>query len=511
MAKFPRAEADITALATSMLAGYAAHATDFRCALISPQRYSPKCFRCRSFSNAAPNCSTTSRTISGNSTIPGMAKTLPGSTAPPNSNEFTPPIYRFLPYPKSTLQNFSNMQPSQSARTGNRTGISLLEVLISISILAVGLLSIAALIPAGHYALLETTKADRSAACGRAAKGEILTRSMINPVDPNGSGFARLLWRTGGAFQPWNVRAESLDGAFAIDPMAYVDPIISGSAIALTAVSTFPYNAPGPHDVCRLVYNPSSTNFITNQVLLSKVNESIFAWQDDLVFHADKENADRRGEQVFYWDDEVLSDPLNGDEDPNEKADATAHPIQVAFGGDYSWMLTVQPSLVEIEETKRQIAAGMSQQDAMADYLKTYEVSAVVFYKRDLVPEASSGEVPAERLVDVDLDKISGSDLTLRSSDGADHLAIKPNDWIMLFAIDNSAGSYKTAKWFRVLAVDEEPTPDGGDWIRSVTLDGPDIVEALGNPNILTGTLDEIHAVLADGVIGVYTTTVRLD
>jgi hypothetical protein len=465
------------------------------------------------------------------------------------------------------------MQPSQSARTGNRPGISLLEVLISISILAVGLLSIAALIPAGHYALLETTKADRSAACGRAAKGEILTRSMINPVDPEDETVPRLLWYrpsgggsgfTPAAYSPtnnwteavslydWNVKTNNVPlmvgNPFVIDSLSYAEQVQNGDDLSRSKVTSFPFDMAASVNsnplfgggsingkgLLRLTYDPTilydpvlGPSYDRNNASyfwrslssidpICKVIESINLWQDDLVFHADKENADRRGEQVFYWDDGVLSDPLNGDEDPNEKADATAHPVQVAFGGDYSWMMTVQPSLTEVLGAKYQaIASNLPIYPAMAEAQKTFDVSVVVYHKRDLVvPEATGDEPLAERMVKID--SISGSDLTLKTVAGKEYLAIKPNDWIMLIGTKQDATSpvtwHRTAKWFRVLAVDEEPThkdPNviNSPWIRSVTLDGPDIVEALGNPVNVT----DIHAVLADGVIGVYTTTVRLD
>jgi hypothetical protein len=50
-----------------------------------------------------------------------------------------------------------------------RAGVSLLEVLISTFVLAIGLLGLGALIPAGNFAVSETTRADRCGCAGRAA------------------------------------------------------------------------------------------------------------------------------------------------------------------------------------------------------------------------------------------------------------------------------------------------------------------------------------------------------
>ena len=49
-----------------------------------------------------------------------------------------------------------------------RGGVSLMEVLISVFVLAVGLLGMAALIPVGRMAMVETGKHDRSGSAGRA-------------------------------------------------------------------------------------------------------------------------------------------------------------------------------------------------------------------------------------------------------------------------------------------------------------------------------------------------------
>ncbi|MCX5653859.1 MAG: hypothetical protein NTY65_04325 [Planctomycetota bacterium] len=64
-----------------------------------------------------------------------------------------------------------------------------MEVLISIFILSIGLLGVAALIPIGKLALVETNKSDRTGACGRAGLREVKIRRMLDyttwspPVD----------------------------------------------------------------------------------------------------------------------------------------------------------------------------------------------------------------------------------------------------------------------------------------------------------------------------------------
>jgi hypothetical protein len=60
-------------------------------------------------------------------------------------------------------------------------GISLMEVLISIGILSVGLLGIAAMIPIGKVAISATNRSDRTGACGRAGLRDVKVRRMLDP------------------------------------------------------------------------------------------------------------------------------------------------------------------------------------------------------------------------------------------------------------------------------------------------------------------------------------------
>ncbi len=83
--------------------------------------------------------------------------------------------------------NIPHFHPSRRAAAAGRApgpgraGISLMEVLISIFVVSIGLLGIAALIPVANYALVETTKADRAAACGQAAIRDIRVRRLADP------------------------------------------------------------------------------------------------------------------------------------------------------------------------------------------------------------------------------------------------------------------------------------------------------------------------------------------
>lgn len=61
-----------------------------------------------------------------------------------------------------------------------RRGLSLLEILISIFVLAVGLLGVISIVPLGQMTIAEAQKADRSGACGRAVMRQIKVKRLLD-------------------------------------------------------------------------------------------------------------------------------------------------------------------------------------------------------------------------------------------------------------------------------------------------------------------------------------------
>jgi len=74
----------------------------------------------------------------------------------------------------------ARIHPSSFITDRSPRGISLMEVLISLFILSVGLLGVAALIPVGRFAVVEATQSDRCAACGHAATARIKAQNLVN-------------------------------------------------------------------------------------------------------------------------------------------------------------------------------------------------------------------------------------------------------------------------------------------------------------------------------------------
>src|SRR3990170_7313755 len=76
----------------------------------------------------------------------------------------------------------TNSNPKSEIRNPKlRLAITLIEVLISMGILTVGLLSVAALFPVGGFYMQKAEIADRGSAIAQSVMSEIVSRGMLNP------------------------------------------------------------------------------------------------------------------------------------------------------------------------------------------------------------------------------------------------------------------------------------------------------------------------------------------
>jgi len=179
--------------------------------------------------------------------------------------------------------------PPRAARRRSRRGVSLMEVLISTFVLSIGLLGLAALLPLGRFAVVETNKADYSGACGRAAMRDVEIRRMLFAGN----------WAT----NPGN-------GAFAIDPLG-VNAGLGDLGGVLPRIT--------------LIVPATGTPYTAAQA------EAVFVWKDDLSFTIPN-NA--RTYRRFYQDAAGTTDGPT----------PTAWPV---IEGHYSWLLTASPAATE--------------------------------------------------------------------------------------------------------------------------------------------------------------------
>ena len=320
----------------------------------------------------------------------------------------------------------------------SRSGVSLLEVLVSVFVLSVGLLGVASLLPMGRYKAFEATKANRVGVCGRSAMREIMVRGWLDPekwvamnffgrYDPSAlppgpiSPLER--WLPVPIDVPLSAMGERgipFKDSFAIDPLFIesrskdsrdpnFDPLVDyDNRVGIWGRRTagFPLHTEGTLGFLR---DPISDPWQVTSLRRVMINfspwatrplavvEDIFTWHDDQIFSL-PEDPEERPRQIALWDDG------NGNVVPG--GSATASVLKRLAEGNYSWMATVTPILAS-DDFSAPIAPPSSASTPAGPFppfppdppfqpntstplrysltgrIAGYEVSVVVFYKRN--------------------------------------------------------------------------------------------------------------------------------
>jgi len=343
-----------------------------------------------------------------------------------------------------------------------RRGVSLMEVLISVFVVSVGLLGLAAMFPIGTFAVIEAGKADRSGSYGRGQLRDLKIRGLLNyDRQPTVPGIDWDVTSGGNLAQALKYDGQAMEvGAFAIDPLG----VLNGMG------------AIGPQDANDLDRLPRVTyRWITDQANDAYRREAaweVFTCHDDI----DTEEREDAGQRT-----RVIMDEL------------TARP---GSKGHYSWLATVLP-------------AASERHLPMAEKSR-FHVSVAVVYRRPLGNDAQGGQYTADcRFRGMGY---GGATVELTNSQPNDPklpLELKKGEWILLYARRPNApqGVVDVCNWYRVVSAGQN---DNG-WIAM--LNGPDWPV---NPNAINDDNDEdlskrATAVIIPGVIGVYSTTIELD
>lgn len=297
-----------------------------------------------------------------------------------------------------------------------RRGISLLEVLISMFVLLVGLLGVAAMIPAGRHELLQASKIDHASMTGRAAFRDLKIRRYLNPenwytLDDMQNSTA--LWQPDPVNHPG--RPFLIKGVW-VDRFAVVMDPLGLAAPAGTFSKSFPANT-------------------TSGLYLGRISAIPFSNMTDSYQLADL---------VFRSSDDLSIIP-NANDRNLPPAQQMLGGAKRASQGNYSWIATIvgDPSMSALNST--------------------LSVSVAVFYKRDLSnPSAAEG-----RTSNVVMGGGENFQFVLPSHPVTNEpWAVKPGRWIML---SGTVGTGNHFRWYRVVAASQV---DGAT--QSVTLAGAD-------------------------------------
>jgi hypothetical protein len=446
-----------------------------------------------------------------------------------------------------------NAQHSTFNHLHHRHGLSLLEVLISIFVVAIGLLSLMSLLPAAKSVLADAAEADRTAACGAAGLRMAEAYGLQNP-----NSWARNAWDPTTPWGGWNVNDVR---SVCIDPVGVGRNVTGG-----VDCGSFPY-ASGYGPPASVVWGGGATVAMTRLSILPGLGASaaainartnlaarMFTWTDDRQFTL-PEDETLRAESFYTVGPDGQPGVAGTDDDGNGITDelAPGQPDALelgwpgsddvhAFGGDYTWMFTVTP---DFAVRRNDNFDDPSAPDPAADFYQLVPtgeavVSVVVF--RGRVPVANpTDQAPSERSALAEFIDPLGKFVRLGPPDGvavteAYWRNLRVGQWIMLAAERNAMGLQSPAfagvpdpahppmiaRWYRIAGLGPIDDLDGdlattADLGRDAVLAGPD----WGNgalpftalyADAYTGTAaPTVHVVIADSIVGVFEKTIPVE
>lgn len=460
-----------------------------------------------------------------------------------------------VPRARSEAQNTSYQSPVTGHRA-SRSGISLTEVLIAMGILTVGLLGVAAVFPVAGFYMQKGETADRGSAIAQAAFNELLSRGMLNPelwltmvptsgnqpnttfnVDNKGNPntlnrgsftrpFAAALREAQGRNSSWNASefTKHFGGGFVIDPLgvgAFAaipgEGNLLSNRIAMPFPSSFVWWFNGSSN--GYPWSPWSGQY-NSPLRRVTLRDQVTGWQfSDAMADRMFRSPDDLSLELPAGQDKPSQQPIDlADLDRDGKA---TDPLARRSRGDYSWLATIVPSTPQGFMALANGPAGNS-----------YEVSVVVFYKRNLPSSLPTDPVDADnvaaeermvasRIVSTGL---SGGEILLQrhSRDPASIREspfenLKAGRWIVLCGPHPSSTDARplfVARWYKVLSIEKEVNGIITDPAnqRLVTVRGPQWPwQPAANLNDSNHLSNNLCVSIIPGAVAVHARTVKIE
>lgn len=348
-----------------------------------------------------------------------------------------------------------------------RRGITLLEVLISVFVMLVGLLGVMSLIPVGKFEQTRGTKADRSAACGRAALREIKTRGILNPDN----------WALANGIAVFNRSRLTLPFTFdngtnwvklqpvVIDPLGIISATDNG-------YRSFPYD--------------SAASAVPTAPHLPRLTLGVNSVIDpsNSMSPADRLTLRRNVSDVaFRSDDELVFEQASGDVLPQQGMIGGA---KRSSEGNCSWLATLIPDPLTATD------AGWREMPC--------RLSIVVFFKRDLGTVGLN-----ERMIEIK-NVLGEGEAELESTVSKEQIDTKKSQWLMIAGTPNETTGPWHYSWQRIVGRDDiSGTGTVADpWKTSVSLVGD-------RQEFFVGPSAKNYAFLFDGIQTVFQTDINLE
>jgi hypothetical protein len=345
-----------------------------------------------------------------------------------------------------------------------------MEVLISIFIMAIGMVSIASLLPVGGIQVEKANVEEQKAMLGLNAEREFQIRGMANAAN----------WAQ---YNSSNQKWVAYTGAGAYLPPLAIDPLMVGAVVTANAQDSatienfpaYPTNLAGSYPIMKRLTlagacTPSSGFFAPNKAL----SDAIFRAADDVVASQPDDRSSPGTGQLTY--------------------DSSNNPVKRDFEGNYTWVATLTPYYPD------QAAPVSGNQ---------FTLSIVIFYRRVLAkPTATSQQEdyihcmtagslttePTAGTVSYGGGDMNFGDGTVATEQQA--TLARPGNWVMLCRTNGSNPAI--FKWYRIVTASIDNSGNLG-----VTLAGPDWVWG--------GASSPTYACLFDGAVACYQRVIHLD
>jgi type II secretory pathway pseudopilin PulG len=408
--------------------------------------------------------------------------------------------------PGETIAGFTQPpRPSPLAPRPFHSGISLMEVLVSIGIVAIGLVSVLSLLPVGGIQAQRAETEERKAALGLNAVQDLKNRGVLNMANWRGFDTSTNTW------VQYTFNPASTSGDFL--PPIMIDPFMAAVAKNNTEYTTISNCPPVPlftatasptvHGLGmkRLTLQQACTVVSGNLVPNGPLTQALCVSHDD-TFANRPDDASLPAESPY-------------------SVDAANNPLKRDFEGLFSWLITLTPTELEYEH----IAPQPKRQ---------YLMSLVIFNRR--LPIVPNGDGTQEEIVKVFenpptqvIDGIGGGDMALYDETATAETKLEladPGNWLMLCRYQPTGGSptvWPVFQWYRIVNASPVEATDSSKPLlrqRDVTLSGPDWQKQTTFPVIAPANWPAIpgayknyntYACLFDNIVAVYQRPIWLE
>ena len=376
----------------------------------------------------------------------------------------------------------------KTTRRWNRSsGITLVEVLFSIGIVAIGVFGIMAMLMLAGLRAKESVEANQAAALGRQALAEVPVRGwqrddLVVLSTPVGPALLRDVKRAAPAL---------FQQVFPDGRLSYcIDPLLVANSTGLnfnSPQSRFPYGGQGWVRALTMPRVTVARTIRSTLTISAPLAREFTSLKNPL--------------SLDLPDDRTLLPVQNYDR-------STSTILRRSYDSPFSWFATVTPGIDRATIDRR--------------VYNTYVLSAVVVRQRVpyyQTPAPQNQLVNAERQVQVSA--FNGTGLRggtiqiavpggLSSSQAAAELAVRRGQWVLLSGVYADAPRVTAHAWYRVIGVDSVQGGGSNPWYRWITIDGADW--PLFDPGRAVGVpIADTRVTLVDNVVNVTSKTIKME